>query len=101
MNLSNKLCSSRVCVALLFFISFLSPTTQALDDGSWAYTVDGNAATITGRVNSCPADVNIPDKVDGYTVTKIGASAFYNSGVVTVKIPNTVSSIGGAAFESN
>ncbi|MFL2495297.1 MAG: leucine-rich repeat protein, partial [Porticoccaceae bacterium] len=101
MNLSNKLCSSRVCVALLFFISFLSPTTQALDDGSWAYTVDGNAATITGRVNSCPADVNIPDKVDGYTVTKIGASAFYNSGVVTVKIPNTVLSIGGAAFESN
>ena len=101
MILFNKFCNSGACVALLFFISFLSPTTQALDDGSWAYTVDGNAATITGRVNSCPADVNIPDKVDGYTVTKIGASAFYNAGVMTIKIPSTVLSIGGAAFESN
>ena len=101
MNLSDKLRSSGVCAVILFFISFFSPTSQALDDGSWAYTLDGNAATITGRVNSCPADVNIPNEVDGYSVTKIGASAFYNSGVVTVKIPNTVLSIGGAAFASN
>ncbi len=101
MNLSDKLCSSGVYAVILFFISFLSSTSQALDDGSWAYTLDGNAATITGRVNSCPADVNIPNEVDGYSVTKIGASAFYNSGVVTVKIPNTVVSIGGAAFASN
>ena len=101
MNLSDKLCSSGVYAVILFFLSFLSSTSQALDDGSWAYTLDGNAATITGRVNSCPADVNIPNEVDGYSVTKIGASAFYNSGVVTVKIPNTVVSIGGAAFASN
>ena len=82
MDLSNKLCSSGVCAVVLFFISFFSPTSQALDDGSWAYTLDGNAATITGRVNSCPADVNIPNEVDGYSVTKIGASAFDNAGVV-------------------
>ena len=101
MVLFNKLCNSGACVALLFFISFLSPTTQALDDGSWAYTLDGNAATITGRVNSCPADLNIPDEVDGYTVTKIGAFAFSNAGVMTVKIPSTVLSIGGDAFQGN
>ena len=82
MTLSNKLLYSSYYPALVVFISFFSPTIQALDDGSWAYTLDGNAATITGRVNSCPADVNIPDKVDGYTVTKIGASAFYNSVVI-------------------
>ena len=98
---SNKRLSSSYYSVVVLFIFCFSPTTQALDDGSWAYTVDGNAATITGRVNSCPADVNIPDEVDGYTVTKIGAFAFSNAGVMTVKIPSTVLSIGGDAFQGN
>ena len=47
-------------------------------------------------------DVVIPETVTFgnavYTVKAVGASAFYNSSITSVKIPNTVTRIGGTAF---
>ena len=98
MNLSNKQCSSSACVALLFFISLLSPATQALDDGLWTYNLFDGYAEITGRINSCPSDMIIPSVIDGHTVNKIGNNAFYNTPITSVVIPDTVTSIGDNAF---
>ncbi|MGN0556128.1 MAG: leucine-rich repeat domain-containing protein, partial [Candidatus Fimenecus sp.] len=42
----------------------------------------------------------IPSDLDGYTVTSIGSSAFWNFTVLTsITIPGTVSNIGDCAFE--
>jgi len=98
---SDRFCFLWCYLALFFITSCLTSVTQALDDGLWAYSLDESTATITGRVNSCPADVNIPDEVDGYPVTKIGNSSFKNSGVINVSIPSTVTEIGWEAFADN
>ena len=56
----------------------------------------------TIRITSCQtSDVNlvIPDTIDGYTVTEIGASAFANqTSIQTVKFPANLKQIGVKAF---
>lgn len=42
--------------------------------------------------------VTVPDKVRDYTVTSISPSAFYNTKITGIGIPNTVKSIGSQAF---
>ena len=45
------------------------------------------------------SSLNIPDSIDGYTVTGIGDYAFYSCGnLYNVTIPNTVTNIGDNAF---
>ena len=44
--------------------------------------------------------INIPDKIDGISVTSIGDYAFMNSSVASVTIPNSVNIIGRRAFFS-
>ena len=46
-------------------------------------------------------DVVIPEKINGVTVTKIGESAFADSDLHTVEIPNTVTEIDDFAFYDN
>ena len=57
---------------------------------------DGDDASI---VASTEGGLIIPDKVNGYTVTKIGSYAFYYcSNLTSVSIPNTVKTFGNRAF---
>ena len=58
---------------------------------------DGNA-TITGYSGSVSA-LAIPQTIDGHTVVAIGNGAFRGSCLVNVTIPDTVTEIGGRAFE--
>ncbi|MCH5324196.1 MAG: leucine-rich repeat domain-containing protein [Eubacterium sp.] len=72
------------------------------DDGTpmqlYDYTVDGENATIT-KYKGYSNFVNIPDTIDGYTVTAIGESAFEdNTRLAMVVIPSTVKEIGSSAF---
>lgn len=67
----------------------------------WEYKVenDGNA-TITKYSGNASA-VAVPSKIDGYTVTKIGSSAFSgNTALRSVTMPSTVTEIGGRAFQN-
>ena len=65
----------------------------------WEYSLDkDNNATIT-KYNGRASALAIPSKIDGYTVTGIGARVFQNNKVLrTVVIPNSVTKIGREAF---
>ena len=64
----------------------------------WKYELDGETAAITGYTGSA-AEVKIPDKLDGKTVTSIGEEAFYDCvSIESITIPNSVTEIGPRAF---
>jgi hypothetical protein len=80
-------------------------TLPAVVQAQFTYTDNGDGtATITGGPGG---DVNIPSMIDGLLVTSIGYEAFYNGAspgpgfVTSVTIPDTVTSIGFAAFAWN
>ncbi len=66
----------------------------------WEYEVDeGGNATITKYYGNASA-VSIPETIDGYTVTKIGESAFQDNTLIqTITMPSTIVEIGWSAFE--
>jgi hypothetical protein len=69
--------------------------------GTWSYTTTNGADTITGLTTFGPyGPVTIPSSINGLPVTSIGFQAFYGdySSMVSVTIPNSVTSIGGEAF---
>ena len=67
--------------------------------GDFTYSVlSDNTAQITGYSGTA-ANLVVPDKLDGYTVTRIGGSAFRgNSALSAVKLPDSVTYIDGSAF---
>ena len=74
------------------------PTTPA-STSIYTYEVLSDG---TIRITSCQTsdvDLVIPDTIDGYTVTEIGASAFANqTSIQTVKFPANLKQIGVKAF---
>ena len=64
----------------------------------FAYTTNNDAITITGYTGS-GGMVNIPGMIDGLAVTDIGTNAFQGSALTSVVIPESVTTIGSAAFE--
>ena len=46
-------------------------------------------------------DIEIPSEKNGLKLTKIGSSAFYNNGLTSVTIPDSVMMIGWGAFNNN
>lgn len=101
MTLSNKLLYSSYYPALVLFISCFSPTIQALDDGFWAYDLVDGYAEITGRINSCPHEMVVPEEIGGYSVKSIGTYAFESAGINTLTLPNTLTHIKANSFASN
>ncbi|WP_239255857.1 MucBP domain-containing protein, partial [Listeria ilorinensis] len=94
-----------IMVSALLLNVLIPMKGAALEYGSFKYSVVNN----TIRIDAGPSgDVVIPDTIDGMPVTEIGASAFdnqynYNNAnkVTSVSIPDTVTTIGSAAFQAN
>ena len=80
----------------------LSPAALAATYESYIYEVNSdNTITITGFNNLHTSVINVPEAIDGKTVTAIGDNVFKGkASVKEVKIPNTVTSIGNYAFYS-
>lgn len=71
---------------------------NAQTDGYYTYTVSNGEATITYVDNAISGDITIPSTLGGYPVTSIGDYAFYCSGLTSIVIPNSITSIGEGAF---
>ena len=70
--------------------------------GVLSYTVndDGTSCSITDCDTSAEGELEIPEEIDGYKVTSIGARAFYYCRSLTgITIPEGVTKIGYKAFE--
>ena len=85
----------------LFLAVFIASANQILlgdTSGDWTYSVSGSQATITGYSGDGGA-VEIPALLDGVSVVKVGPEAFFNNTSITsITIPDSVTSIGEAAF---
>jgi len=78
----------------------LSPVALAATYESYTYEINSdNTITLTGFNNLHTTVINIPEVIDGKTVTAIGNDVFRNKpSIKTVIIPDTVTSIGDFAF---
>lgn len=88
----------------------LAPSTHAAIAPESCYNFDASTGTIVNYSNdpACPKEVEIPDAINGVSVTTIGDSAFsydlntYEQFQLTaVTISNSVTSIGDSAFYNN
>lgn len=61
------------------------------------YVLRDESAVVTGYTGS-DKEIVIPEKLDDYTVTKIGDRAFYGKSFISVTIPGTVTAIGVETF---
>ena len=84
--------------APLFLID-VRPVAAANQDGDFIYLIDGTplSSTVTLYTGS-GGNVVIPDTLGGYPTTAIGPSAFRDSPVASVTMPDTVITIGQYAF---
>jgi hypothetical protein len=64
-------------------------------DFTWSYNARG--VTVTDYVGSSDSVV-VPDRINGSPVTAIGAGAFMDKAVISVKLPDSVDFIGEYAF---
>ena len=93
------------CMLILLTILTLSLclmlTANAATSGDYEYTLlEDGTAEITDYTGS-GGDITIPDTINGYAVTTIGARAFYKcSALTTVEIGDSVTTIGDSAFSS-
>ena len=86
---------------------FFSISASAYDvevDGIYYLTPKKNVAIVTKGDKAYSGDINIPSSIkvneSEYTVRDIEGSAFTNcSGLTSVTIPNSVTSIGSSAFD--
>ena len=63
------------------------------------YKVDDSKVTVT-RYTGAGGDVVVPEFIDGYPVTIIGAYAFRECFKLTsITLPNSITTIGDSAFE--
>jgi len=66
---------------------------------AFTYTLDGDGnATLTGAIGTPDSPFVVPDSIDGHQVTGISNWAFSGLPLTSVTLPNTLKSIGSAAF---
>ena len=94
----------KLALVLLTMITVIAGSTMVyaerdLESGDWWYKVKGDSVIITGYRGS-DDEVEIPDVIDGKSVTSIGDYAFSECfNMTSIIIPDSVTSIGVRAFE--
>lgn len=80
---------------------FLVSSSLTLSNAEFTYNFVANGIEVTGCIDNCPNNLRIPEAIDGFSVTKIADSAFYNVWTPNVWIPKSVISIGKESFWSS
>ena len=96
---------NKTLTALIVALSLLPINAYCADvftDNGLTYEVSDETAktcTLTGTADGMPANVVIPETVNGYTVTEIAKEAFLNAETMrSVVMPNTVTALGENVF---
>lgn len=94
-------------VMIWMFIFGLSSPVHAEQEGNFSYTITNGEAQITGYLGSGNwegpgSDVTVPSTLGGVQVTSIGDNAFnaviINERIKSVTLPESIKSVGNAAF---
>lgn len=89
-----------LCLALLLVVGYcLAARVSAAV--TFTYKVVNGGARITGYTGTMPAELVIPEKLDGYPVTAIGIDAFNSATMTSVVLPDTVTTIEARAFQKS
>lgn len=73
-------------------------TGEYIDCGDYTYGILNDGAVSISDYYGDDTTLEIPETLDGYTVTSIGAYSFHSSSPTSVTIPDSVTSIGDSAF---
>ena len=95
-----KVLSLLLAFAMLFAVVPMSALTASAETYEYyTYKVSDGKATIKDVDTSISGDITLPSTLGGYPVISIGDWAFEDcSGLKSVTIPNSVTSIGASAF---
>ncbi len=96
----NKFLSFFLAFMMIFSIVFSVPVFAEERQVNPGSDFEFNNGIITGY-SGTTKDVVIPDKINGETVTAIGANAFRGKNLNSIVIPDTIKSIGMQAFAMN
>ena len=103
-NKKRHIMKRTIFLMLAVLLSALSASAYDFKVDGIAYEKNDGKSVAVCQGGDYTGDIAIPEKVthDGatYSVTEIGCGAFYDCrGLTSVTIPNSVTSIGGSAFE--
>ena len=91
-----------IFLSILLLTSFMLMSVfaeETLDGFEYEENSAENTVTITGY-SGAEMEIQIPGTINGKPVTRIGANAFKGSGLSSIEIPASVTSIGSYAFSS-
>ena len=104
MKIAEKMKMKKVLMTLVLLPLMALADTETVDGIAWTYTVSAGEASVgNGWDSAIPSDtsgaITIPSNLGGCPVTDIGSFAFAELyDLESVKIPNTVKSIGEGSF---
>lgn len=101
-----KLTSVILAVVMMLGILTIAPLTVSAETegsyGNFDYTIENNSTCTIDRYWGTSSSVTIPSKIHGYSVTKIGCTAFWNNTTLkSVNIPDSVTIVDGFGGCSN
>src|SRR5450756_1259394 len=93
---SMKTTGNAVRIWLLSVLLMLPAVVRA----QFTFVTNNGAITITGYTGgNIVGVVSIPSTINSLSVNNIAASAFFNTGLTSVTIPNSITNIGSHAFD--
>lgn len=118
LNKGDEVMKKNYCSKLIAFILFLSmcvPLPQlsaylnlyaygaeeTIDGHTYTYTIENDEVTITDFTRGASTSVTIPSMISGCPVTVIGEDAFWDKGITSIVIPDSVTTIEDGAFSYN
>ena len=87
-------------LGIIFLLFAIALPTSAEEGGGYSYTIANGEVTIYSTPISLSGDVVVPERIEGYPVTKIQSYAFSSrKNITSVQLPSTITSIGSYAFQ--